>query len=337
MRRTPLGHTGIDVAELCLGTMTFSTTVGEPDADRIVGAALEAGLDFIDTAPMYGSGASEEILGTVLKGRREQVFLATKVHAGLDEATIERSLAESLRRLQTDRVDLFLVHWPVPGMDVEASMRGLNTVVEKGMARFVGVCNYPAWLVAHANRIARENGWVELVCHQVGYNLIERGVEVEVLPQGRAEGLAVTTYRPLCMGLLTGKYLPGQPLPDGSRGSDPRVVTWVSELGDSVERFVTYCRARGWHPATAALAWVRHSPAVDVPIIGVSSPQQMQKTLDAADHSLTAEEYTDITAIFHETRVKEEGLQRFPGVPYNYPVLRRDIDLIARPHAGEHA
>lgn len=331
MQRVALGTTGEQVSELCLGTMTFSSVVDQAAADEIVGMALDAGLDFLDTAAMYGDGASEEVLGEVLKGRRDEVFLATKVHAGLDRGTIEQSLSDSLRRLQTDRVDLFLLHWPAHGMDVTDSMAGLNAVVEKGMARHVGVCNYPAWLLAHANRIARENGWAEIVSHQVGYNLIERGVEVEVLAQGRAEGLAVTTYRPLCMGLLAGKYLPGRPLPEGSRAADSRVITWVSELGDAIERFVAYCEARDWHPATAALSWVRHSSAVTAPIIGVSSVRQLESSLEAANHTLTAEEYDDITAIFHDTRVQEEGLQRFPGVPYNYPQLRRAIDLISRP------
>lgn len=287
LRQVPFGQTGETVSELCLGTMTFAMVIDEPEADAVLGSALEAGLNFVDTAAMYGDGSSEELLGKVLRGRREDVFLATKVHAGLDPATIERSLADSLKRLQTDSVDLFLLHWPAHGMDVTESMRGLNVAVEKGMARHIGVCNYPAWLVAHANRIARENGWAEIVSHQVGYNLIERGVELEVLPQGRAENLAVTAYRPLCMGLLTGKYRPGEPLPEGSRAHDSRVVTWLSELGDEIESFVDYCRAREWTPAAAALAWVRHSPAISAPIIGVSSLSQLESSLDAAELSLT--------------------------------------------------
>lgn len=330
MQRQPFADTDVSVSEMCLGTMTFADRVDEPLADRIVGSALDAGVDFVDTAAMYGAGATEELLGKVLQGRRERVFLATKVHAGLDRVSIERSMAESLRRLQTDHVDLFLLHWPAVGMDVDDAMAGLAAVVEKGLTRFVGVCNYPAWLVAHSNRIAAERGYPQLRCNQIAYNLIERGVEIEVLPQAYAERIAVTAYRPLCMGVLTGKYQAGRPLPAGSRGiGDTRVATWVSQHGDTLERFGDYCAGERLVPAQAAVSWVRRSRGVTSPIVGVSSQEQLDTALAAFEFDLGDEQYREITAIFAGTEVFEEGLQRFPGTTYNYPRLRREIELVA--------
>jgi aryl-alcohol dehydrogenase-like predicted oxidoreductase len=162
----------------------------------------------------------------------------------------------------------------------------------------------------------------------VAYNIIERGVELEILPQAIAEDIAITVYRPLCQGLLTGKYRWGQPLPDDSRGqTSAQIITWLSQHGASVDRFIRFAEQRNMSPVQLAIAWVRYSPAVTSPIIGVSSLAQLQTSIDAFQFDLSSQDYTELTYIFN-TEVKEEGAQRFPGLRYNFPALRRDLNLL---------
>lgn len=330
MQQVPFADTGLTVSEFCLGTMMFGGRCDEAEADRILGRALECGVNFIDTAAMYVNGVTEEILGRIMQGRRDRLFLTTKVAKGIDAASILSGIDESLARMQTDYVDLYLIHWPVQGMDPTEIMGALSQVVAAGKARYVGCCNYPAWLFAHHNAIAAAHGWPKLVCNQIAYNIIERGVEVEILPQAMAEQIAITAYRPLVQGLLTGKYRWGQPLPDNTRGqTSSQIITWLSQYGESVDRFIRFAEARGVSPLTLAIAWVRHSPAVTAPIIGVSSLRQFEETLAAFDYTLSAEEYAELTYLF-DTEVKEEGLQRFPGLRYNFPRLRRNLTLLQK-------
>jgi aryl-alcohol dehydrogenase-like predicted oxidoreductase len=223
-----------------------------------------------------------------------------------------------------------MIHWPVQGMRPAEMMQALNRLVIEGKARTIGCCNYPAWLVAHSNAIAERNGWAPLVCNQVAYNLVERGVEVEILPQALAEQIAITAYRPLAAGLLAGKYQAGGALPVNSRAqSEARLLTWLAQYGDSLERFNQFASRRGMHPAQLAIAWVSYSPAVTAPIVGVSSLAQLETSLGAFEIELTADDYAELTHIF-DTEVKEEGLQRFPGLRYNFPRLRRNLNLIGR-------
>ena len=334
MKYVNFGSTAEKVSEMCLGTMMFGERCDEAEADRILGAAMERGVNFLDTAAMYGSGLSEEILGRIVKRRRDRLFIGTKVHKGIDPQSILTSVDESLARMQIEYVDLYMIHWPVDGMRPVAIMEALNQVVSQGKARYVGCCNYPAWLFAYSNSIAECRGWAPLVCNQVAYNLIERGVEVEILPQAVAQKIAITAYRPLAAGLLAGKYQGGQPLPAHSRAqSDSRLLTWLAQYGDSVDRFNCWAAERGRHPAQLAIAWIRHSPAVTAPVIGVSSLSQLEVSLGAFELDLTASDYEEITRIF-DTDVKEEGLQRFPGLRYNFPRLRRNLNLLGDESPG---
>ena len=318
------------VSKICLGTMMFGDTCDASASTEIVRAALEAGINFFDTAPMYSNGTSEEYLGQALAGRRDTAIIATKVHAGLDEAAILPSLEASLKRLRTDHVDLFLVHWPAVGMNLTEMMRALDKAVSSGKARYVGCCNFPAWLLASSNAVAAEHGWPKLRCNQIAYNLIERGVEVEILPQATTEGTFVTAYRPLAIGLLTGGFRPGKPLVAGRRGSiDSRVITWLSQHGSSIERFLEFCKRRGLEPAQAALAWVSSSPAVSCPIAGASSPRHVQEAAASVEIALDEASYREMTDLF-DTEPREEGLQRFPGLKYNFPRLRRTMFLAVR-------
>lgn len=329
MKYTQLADTGEQVSELNLGTMMFGGRCDEVEADRILGLAIERGVNFIDTAAGYGNGLTEEILGRIMQGgRREKLFLTTKVNKGVDRASILSSLDESLQRMQTDYVDLYLIHWPMEGMDPTEIMGALNSVVESGKTRFVGCCNFPAWLLAHHNAIAAANGWARLINNQIAYNIIERGVEVEIFPQAVAEKIAITAYRSLVQGLLTGKYRWGQPLPTNTRGqTSAQIITWLSQYGESVDRFIAFAEERGITPATLAVAWVRHAQPITAPIIGVSSLPQLEEALTSFDYDLSDEDYKQVTYLFN-TEPQEEGLQRFPGLKYNFSLLRRNQNLL---------
>lgn len=329
MKYTNFASTGEQVSELNLGTMMFGGRCDEAEADRILGLAIERGVNFIDTAAGYGDGLTEEILGRIMRGgRREKLFLTTKVNKGVDRASILSSLDESLQRMQTDYVDLYLIHWPVEGMDPTEIMGALHTVVESGKTRYVGCCNFPAWLLAHHNAVAAANGWPRLINNQIAYNIIERGVEVEIFPQAVAEKIALTAYRSLIQGLLTGKYRWGQALPANTRGqTSAQIITWLSQYGESVERFIAFAQARGISPTTLAVAWVRHARAITAPIIGVSSLPQLEEALESFDYDLSDEDYKQVTYLF-DTEPKEEGLQRFPGLRYNFSRLRRNLNLL---------
>ena len=316
------------VSEFCLGTMMFGARCDEAESDRILSAALEHGVNFVDTAAMYANGGTEEILGRLLRGRRDSVFLATKVHKGLEPESIRSSIDESLARLKMDYVDLYLLHWPLKGMRPAEIMAALNEVVRDGKARYVGCSNFPAWLLAHCNAIAAENGWPRLINNQVAYNLFERGIEVEILPQAVAEGIAVTAYRPIAEGVLAGRYQVGGSFPTGARGeSSGPVITWLAQHGASIERFNQYAAELGVAPASLALAWLRYSPGVTAVIVGASKLSQLGDSFAGFEFDMTERQYAEVTALF-DTEVKEEGLQRFPGRKYNFPRLRRSLQLL---------
>lgn len=335
MKLVGFGTSGVEVSEFCLGTMNFADRCDFQDSERIVNQALDLGINFFDTAPMYSAGQCEEFLGKMLKGKREKVFIMTKVHKGIDRASILESIDESLSRLQTDHVDLFLIHWPVPGMNVTEVMGSLNEIVKSGKSRFVGCSNYPAWLFAHSNSIAQQNGWVKMSCNSIPYNLFERGVEVEILPQAAAEGFVINPYRVLAIGLLTGRYNSTAPIPDSARGLiDARVITWYSQYKTSLDRFVQYAKVKNISPSSLAIAWVRHNKAVSCPIIGVTSVDQLKGLVPAFDYDLLDDEYDQISGMFN-TEVREEGLQQFPGLKYNFPRLRRDQNLLAAAPQGQ--
>lgn len=320
MNYVPFGATGMTVSEMCLGTMMFGDRCDRAEADRILGTAMDHGVTFIDTAAMYTNGQTEAILGEILPGRREQLLIATKVNS-IDPQTIRTSIDESLQRMQIDYVDLYLLHWPKAGMDPVAMMAALNDVVKAGKSRFVGCCNFPAWLLGHFNAVAQQHDWPRLACNQIPYNPIERGVEVEVLPQALAEQIAITVYRPLVFGLLAGKYQPGASIPDDSRGArDERVSRWLDKYGDGIAHFLQFAADHNLHPAQLALAWQRYSPAVTTPIVGVSSERQLHGSLAAFDVNLSEAEYSELTAMF-DTAVKEENGGAFGG-------LRRVFDLV---------
>ncbi len=321
LQRVPFGRTGIQVAEMCLGTMMFGGKTDLGESTRILHRALDLGADFIDTAPMYENGTTEEIVGRALRGKRERVFLATKVHSGVTRQHILSSADESLRRLQTDHMDLFQIHWPKTGMNLAEIMEVLDLLVRQGKTRLVGCCNFPAYVMAQLNAIAAGRGLATLVSFQPPYNVLERGIEVECLPYCLAEGMAVLPYRPLSIGLLTGKYRQGQPLPSDSRGlNDARIPRWLERFGGGIEKLAAFARARGVSTAAVAVAWVRCHPAVTAPIVGVSTVEQLEESMRAMRFRLSPAEREEVSSFF-DTEVKEIGGGDFPA-------LRRELGLV---------
>ena len=326
MHYVQFGHTGQRVSRMCLGTMMFGRRCDEAEARKIVDASLAAGVDNIDTAAAYADGVTEEILGRLIKGRREGLFIGTKVTRTTEADWVLASIDESLRRMQLDHVDLYMIHWPRPRMDVEAMMRALDQVVRAGKARFVGCSNFPAWLLAHCNALAERNGWAKLVCNQINYSAGVRGVEVEILPQALAEGIAITAYQPLMGGVLAGRYQPGEPPPPGTRGAtEQRIVDRLARAGERVTRFNKLAAELGLKPSQLALAWVNHSPAVTSPIVGCSTVDQVRESLDAFDRELSDEECAAVDAIF------DDGPAEPPSpAGNNFPALRKSFELLAR-------
>lgn len=322
-QRVPFCVSGVQVSPICLGTMMFGGKTDRQESLRIINQAIDLGVDFIDTAPMYQKGLTEEIVGEALYGKRDRVFLATKVHTGLTRKYIIESAENSLRRLRTDYIDLFQIHWPTIGMDLEEMMSGLNQLVKEGKTRFVGCCNFPAYVMSKCNQIANERGLAKLVSFQPPYNLIERGIEVECLPYCYMEGMAIIPYRPICMGILAGKYKKGQPLPTGSRGiQDQRIPQWVERYGDGVEKLETFAAQRATSMFAVAIAWLRAHKAITAPIIGVSTLDQLEFAVQSLDFSLSDPERAEVSSFF-DTEVKEETGGEFPG-------LRRVLELVEK-------
>ncbi len=319
MNTVPFGRTGEQVSALCLGTIPFGNSCGPDDVARIMAAALDLGVTFVDTAPKYADGRSEEYLGRAIRATRPSFFLATKVHEGLDARSITESLEESLRRLQTDHVDLYQIHHPGPGMRPAEMMEALDGAVRRGKARFVGACNFPAWLFAHCNAIAGRHGWAGLACNQVPYSLIERGIEVELLQQAVAEGHAVTVFRPLAVGLLAGRYQTGRPIPAGSRGDEPRFTVWWERYAEGIRRLQEFADRHGLRPSQVAIAWARQARGVSLPIVGVSSAAQLEECARAMTVTLTPEEREELARYF-DTAVKEESAGAFVGWRRTYLV-----------------
>lgn len=323
MRYTLLGRTGLRVSELCLGGMTFGEGWGwgasKDTAGAVVERFAEAGGNFIDTANNYTGGASESYLGELLASTRDQFVLATKYtvqtrpgdlnSAGNHRKNLVSSLEASLRRLRTDRVDVYWVHARDTLTPVDEVMRALDDQVRAGKILYAGVSDWPAWEVARATTLAELRGWSPFVALQIQYNLLERTPERELLPMARALDLAVTAWSPLAAGQLTGKYLAdaggsqaGGPQAGGSQGQGSRTGDSGGSAGGESRRLdlmggpgtdprtqavvgevVAIAREGGWTPAQVALAWLRSRPGIVVPILGVTRERQLEDNLASLD------------------------------------------------------
>jgi aryl-alcohol dehydrogenase-like predicted oxidoreductase len=316
MRHRPLGRTGLFVSELCLGTMTFGGTDGmwakigelqQSDAERLVGQALDAGINFIDTADVYAGGVSEQITGQALKNLkipRENVVVATKVFGetgpgpnsrGLTRSHIVDGVKASLKRLQLDHIDLYQVHGFDPATPMEETLRALDQLVRHGHVRYIGVSNWAAWQIAKAVGISERLGLARFESLQAYYTVAGRDLERELIPMLRSEGVGLMVWSPLAGGLLSGKYGREQRAEAGSRRiafDFPPVDK--DRAWDCIDAMRPIAQAHGVSVAQVALGWLLHQPQVTSVIVGAKRPEQLADNIGATAVALTAQELASI-------------------------------------------
>jgi aryl-alcohol dehydrogenase-like predicted oxidoreductase len=310
MRYRSLGNSGLVVSVAGLGCNNFGRRVDLAGTRAVVDAAIDAGITMFDTADSYGDGgASEELLGEVLAGRRDQVVLATKFgHGGADmgygpaagakggRAYIRRAIEQSLRRLRTDHVDLYQIHTPDPVTPVAETLAALAELVTEGKVRYLGHSNFASWQIADAAHVARATGTAPFVSAQNHWSLLEREVEAEVLPAARHFGLGVLPYYPLANGLLTGKVRRGQPPPAGSRlASRPGYVT--DDKLDRVEALIAWAAEHGITVLEVAVGALAAQEGCASVIAGATTPEQVKANAAASDWIPSAEDLADLDRI----------------------------------------
>jgi len=309
MEYRQLGRSGVRVSTIGLGTNRFgSAAVSQQDVNNMMDAALDLGINFIDTADVYTGGQSETTLGVALKGRWQQVVLATKVFHPTGEGAndrgssryhIQNSVEASLSRLQSDHIDLYYLHRWDDSTPIEESLRALDDLVRSGKVRYLGASNYASWQIARANLLADFRGLTAFSALQSHYHLLERGVETEVLPYCAANGVGFVPYFPLAGGFLTGKYRRGQPAPAGSRGeSSAYVKGYMTERNFTViEKLETWSTDHGRSLAELAEAWLLAQPSVCSVISGATRIEQIQANVRAAEWKLSADTLAEINSI----------------------------------------
>jgi Predicted oxidoreductases (related to aryl-alcohol dehydrogenases) len=310
MEYTHLGRTGLLVSRLCLGTMNFGPITSEEDSFKIMDTALEQGINFFDTANVYGwrlgEGITEQIVGRWLaqdSSRREKIVLATKVYGDmgkwpnqsrLSALSIRQACEASLKRLRTDHIDLYQMHHIDRNTPWEEIWQAMEQLVREGKVIYVGSSNFPGWEIARANEIAKSRNFLGLVSEQSLYNLTARTIELEVLPAAKAYGMGVIPWSPLAGGLLGGAL---QKAANGRRASE-RVQQELEQNRTKLEAYERFCKEIGEQPADVALAWLLHNPVVTGPIIGPRTKEQLTGTLHVLDIHLTDEQLQQLDAIF---------------------------------------
>ncbi len=320
MRYRKLGSTGLFVSELCLGTMTFGgkgavwSQIGHlqaPDAERLVGRALDAGVNFFDTADVYSEGLSEQMLGQALRSLkvpRESVVVATKVFGdmapagpngrGLSRYHIAEGVKASLRRLQLDHIDLYQVHGFDDATPIEETLRALDDLVRAGLVRYVGVSNWAAWQIMKAVGISRQLGLAGVASLQAYYTLAGRDLEREIAPMLRSEGVGLLVWSPLAGGLLSGKFSPqGEAEPGSRRATFDFPPVRRDRASACVDAMRPMAAARGVSVARIALAWLLHQDVVSSVIIGAKTVEQLDDNLGACDVTLDAAELDTLAGV----------------------------------------
>ncbi len=329
MNYRQLGHSGLLVSELCLGAMSFGKQgywevvggLGDAEAQRLIDMALDAGINFFDTADVYSYGQSEEILGRALKARRHEVVLATKVRGrmspeindvGLSRHHLIRSCETSLQRLGTDYIDLYIVHSFDFVTPLEETLSTLNDLVRQGKVRYLGCSNFAAWQLMKALALAEKHHWEKFVSLQALYSLVARDVETELVPLCQDQRLGLTPWSPLAGGFLTGKFRRGEKGPaDARRSKEQHNFIQVDEdkgfrILDEVQRIA---QARGVSVAQVALNYLLRKPAVSAVLVGATKPEQLQDNLKATSWTL------------EEAEVKALDAVSQPGRPYPHWML----------------
>ena len=314
MKYRRLGNSGLQVSLAGLGTNNFGGRLDYEGTASVVDAAIDAGINFFDTADIYGGGLSEEYLGRALGSRREDVLIATKFAMpmgagpftrGGSRHYIERAVAASLRRLGTDYIDVYQMHQPDADTPIEETLEALTDLVHRGVVRYIGHSNFSGWQIANADWAARSKGLARFVSAQNEWSLLERKVEPEIMPACREFGLGQLPFFPLASGFLTGKYRRGESLPEGTRlaawqkAMPARIDALTADANfDLLEALEGYAEERGHTILDLALCWLASDPAVSSVIAGATKPEQIEANV-AATHAwkLSAEEFAEVDAL----------------------------------------
>jgi aryl-alcohol dehydrogenase-like predicted oxidoreductase len=292
MKYNKLPGTSLLISELSLGTMMFGGQTSQADSLKILDEAFHAGINLWDTANMYTDGESERIVGKAMKGRRDDIILATKVFhpmgekrndRGLSRRAILSALEASLRRLDTDYIDLYYLHAPDNDTGIEETMQTMDTLVKSGKIRYVGISNYAAWQIADILALCDKRGYVPPIITQNVYNLITRGVETELIPFIQAHGLGMTAYNPIAGGLLTGKHQAGKPAEDTRFGSNQIYYNryWSDENFAAVDKLAHIAKQAGISLLELSMKWCLSRPGVVTVITGVSKLPQLSQNIAA--------------------------------------------------------
>jgi aryl-alcohol dehydrogenase-like predicted oxidoreductase len=316
MQLRPLGSSGLLVSPICLGTMTFGSPVAEADAIRLIHAAIDSGINFIDTANVYegyarylGSpgGVAEEIVGKAMRDRRDRAIIATKVAApvgpgpqdrGLSAVHILREVDRSLKRLQTDCIDLYIIHWPDRHVPLEVTLQAIDTAARQGKIRYFGASNHSAFQLCELLWIADRSHWQRCISSQIPFSLLRREFQND-LPFCAQHGIGVTPYQSLQAGLLTGKYRRGQAPPSDSRAAEKPNWIWKLDdaLFDRLEAIGALSTELGVPMSQYALAWTLTQPAMSSLVVGVKNLAQIQDAIAAAGVTIPAEHQAKLDTI----------------------------------------
>ena len=324
-----LGRTGVRVSSLCFGTMTFGKEADEAGSEALFRACREAGVNFFDCADLYAGGASETILGRLVRDCREDMVITSKFYfptgegpnaGGASRLHLARAVEASLRRLDTDRIDIYFIHRFDERTPLEETLRGLDDLVRQGKILYPAASNFAAWQVEKALGLAALHGLAAPAVLQPMYNLVKRQAEAEILPMAQAEGLGVITYSPLAGGLLSGKFGVGK-APDRGRMTEHKIYqtrygdSWMLETAD---RLSTAAAGLGVHPASLAIAWVGGHPGVTAPIIGARDVGQLKIALAAADIRMTPELRAEIASFSPEPPPATDRSEE--RTPHHFPI-----------------
>lgn len=307
-----LGRSGLKVSEIGLGTSssTVVSWAGEQEARAILDRALELGVNFIDTAPTYDHGRAEDLIGKALKGKRAQVMIGSKFghpgHLGPEDSRggsryhIMKAVEGSLKRLHTDYIDLYSMHFPDPETPVEETLRTLDDLVSAGKIRYIGCCNFPAWRLCEALWASKAGNFVSFITVQNAYNMLNRAIEPELVPCCEAYGISVVPHGPLAGGFLTGKYRRGQAMPTGARlTSMPAMAKrFLSEAGlDKLDKLESFARERGHSVGELAVAWLLARPWLGSIIAGATRAEQLSLNVAAATWKLTSDDLAQLDKV----------------------------------------
>ena len=306
MKYRQLGKSGLQVSAVGLGANNFGGRVDAKRTTSVVHAALDSGVNFIDTSNSYGGGLSEQYIGNALKRRREEAVIATKVssrvadgpnNAGNSRKHIFDQVDVSLRKLQTDYLDLYQIHWWDPDTPLEETLRALDDLVHMGKVRYAGCSNFTAWQVCESDWIAKSLGINALVSMQPRYSMLYRQPEAEMLPLCERYGIGVLPYYPLENGFLTGKYRRNTAAPEGTRLAANDRGVFTDRNFDILEQLEDFCAERGHTILELAFAWLLASPSVSSVIAGATRPEQVQANAASASWELTPEDLDTVNSI----------------------------------------